>query len=111
MKEKGETTSTVERIKSLQTEIQDLRSQNDSLRVEIEAQAAAHKAQISAADIQVHESWLNARQAERKFEEARSDATALRRKLTSIAGGNASGTVGNGAADGTSLFRIYKLVR
>lgn len=62
-------------------------SQNDSLKAEIEAQIAAHKAQLAAAENRAHESWLNARHTERRFEEARSDATALRRKLTSLAGG------------------------
>lgn len=111
MKQQGETTSTVERIRSLQSEIQELRlfyrykhfiesklnlflsnrSQNDSLKAEIEAQIAAHKAQLSAAENRAHESWLNARQVERRFEEARSDASALRRKLTSLVG-NSNGT-------------------
>lgn len=62
------------------------RSQNDSLKAEIEAQIAAHKAQIGAAENRAHESWLTARQAERRTEEARSEASALRRKLTSIVG-------------------------
>lgn len=112
MKQQGETTSTVERIRSLQSEIQALRlisfiyqtvcepklslfftsnrSQNDSLKAEIEAQIAAHKAQLSAAENRAHESWLNARQVERRFEEARSDASALRRKLTSLANNGAN---------------------
>lgn len=70
------------------------RSQNDSLKAEIEAQIAAHKAQIAAAENRAHESWLSARQAERRIEEARSEATALRRKLTSIVG-NANGIDNN----------------
>lgn len=53
---------------------------------------AAHKAQIAAAENRAHESWLNARQAERRFEESRSEAGALRRKLTSL------GTGGNGSS-------------
>lgn len=55
---------------------------------------AAHKAQIAAAENRAHESWLSARQAERRIEEARSEASALRRKLTSIVG-NANGIDNN----------------
>lgn len=88
LKQQGETTSTVDRLTSMQEEIQTLKSQNDSLRAEIEAQLAAHKAQIGTLENRAHETWLAARQSERKYEEARSDATALRRKLTAIVGGN-----------------------
>lgn len=61
------------------------RSQNDSLKVEIEAQSAAHKAQQNALETRAHEAWLTARQVERRFEESRSEASVLRRKLTSMA--------------------------
>lgn len=104
MKQQGESTSTVERIRSLQDEIQglrylkssnshkhcvlidwfSLRSQNDQLRAEIEAQSAAHKAQINAAESRAHDSWLAAKQAERRLEEAKSEAGVLRKKLTSL---------------------------
>lgn len=87
MKQQGETTSTVERIRGLQTDIQELRSQNDSLKAEVEAQQAAHKAQIGAAEIRAHESWLTARQAQRRFEESVAEAGALRRKLTALSAG------------------------
>lgn len=66
------------------------RSQNDELRAEIEAQSAAHKAQINAAESRAHDSWLAAKQAERRLEEARSEAGVLRKKLTSLTF-NASG--------------------
>jgi transport and golgi organization protein 1 len=46
-----------------------------------------------------HEAWLNARQAERKLEEARSEASALRRKLTSMAEVPGGGGMGNAALD------------
>lgn len=84
MKQQGESTSTVERIKSLQQEIQILKSQNDELRAEIEAQSAAHKAQITVTETRAHESWLNSRQLERRLEEVRTESAALRRKLTSL---------------------------
>ncbi|XP_055858899.1 transport and Golgi organization protein 1 [Episyrphus balteatus] len=88
LQQQGETTSTVDRLTNMQEEIQTLKSQNDSLRAEIEAQLAAHKAQIGTLENRAHETWLAARQSERRFEEARSDATALRRKLTSLVGSN-----------------------
>lgn len=64
------------------------RSQNDALRAEIEAQLAAHKAQTGTLENRAHETWLAARQSERRCEEARAEATALRRKLTALVGGN-----------------------
>lgn len=99
MKQQGESTSTVERIKSLQQEIQTLKSQNDELRAEIEAQSAAHKAQLNATESRAHESWLSARQAERRFEEARAEAGALRRKLTSLSTANQDNGVQNRKLD------------
>lgn len=85
------------------------RSQNDSLKAEIEAQIAAHKAQIAAAENRAHESWLSARQAERRIEEARSEATALRRKLTSIVG-NGNGVDNNLQNRMPYSFRCYCLI-
>lgn len=58
--------------------------------MEIEAQAAAHKLNISSHEAQSHTAWLNARQAERRLEESRMEAAALRRRLTSIAENPAS---------------------
>lgn len=84
MKQQGESTTTVDKIRTLQEDIQKLRSQNDELRAEIEAQSAAHKAQINAAEVRAHDSWLAAKQAERRLEEARSEASVLRKKLTSL---------------------------
>uniref|UniRef100_A0A1L8DUW7 Putative transport and golgi organization protein 1 n=2 Tax=Nyssomyia neivai TaxID=330878 RepID=A0A1L8DUW7_9DIPT len=85
MKSQGETTSTVEKIRTMQDEIQTLKSQNDALRAEIEAQRAAHKAQIGALETRAQESWLATRQAERRLEESRIESSTLRRKLTSFA--------------------------
>lgn len=103
MKQQGETTSTVERIRGLQTDIHDLRSQNDSLKAEIEAQQAAHKAQLSAAENRAHESWLGARQTQRRFEETVAEAGALRRKLTSL---SASGTAADGSREYYGFLKI-----
>uniref|UniRef100_A0A6M2DGM8 Putative transport and golgi organization protein 1 isoform x3 n=1 Tax=Xenopsylla cheopis TaxID=163159 RepID=A0A6M2DGM8_XENCH len=80
----GEATSTVERLHSMKDEIQSLKSQNQSLHSEIEQQAAAHRIQVTALESRVHEAWLNSRQTQRKLEESRQEASALRRKLTSL---------------------------
>lgn len=85
MQQQGETTSTVEKVQALNDEIQGLKSRNDSLRAEIEAQVAAHKLNLSSLEAQSHSAWLNARQAERRLEESRMESAALRRRLTSIA--------------------------
>lgn len=61
-----------------------LRSQNQSLHSEIEQQAAAHRIQVTALESRVHEAWLNSRQTQRKLEESSQEASALRRKLTSL---------------------------
>lgn len=39
---------------------------------------------MNAADSRAHDSWLAAKQAERRLEEARSEASILRKKLTNI---------------------------
>lgn len=61
------------------------RSQNDSLRAEIEAQIATHRLQAQSLEGRAHEAWLGARQAERRLDESRAESAALRRRLTSIA--------------------------
>jgi hypothetical protein len=52
---------------------------------------SAHKLNISSIEAQAHSAWLNARQAERKLEESRMEAAALRKRLTSIAENPAGG--------------------
>ncbi|XP_017489066.1 PREDICTED: transport and Golgi organization protein 1 [Rhagoletis zephyria] len=100
LKQQGETTSTVDRLTTMQEEIQALKSQNDALRAEIEAQLAAHKAQTGTLENRAHETWLAARQSERRYEEARAEATALRRKLTALAG------VGGGATGEANFEKL-----
>lgn len=95
MKQQGESTTTVDKIRSLQEDIQKLTSQNDALRAEIEAQSQAHKAQINAAEVRAHDSWLAAKQAERRLEEARSEASILRKKLTSLTAFNGTTSESN----------------
>ncbi|XP_055551130.1 transport and Golgi organization protein 1 isoform X2 [Wyeomyia smithii] len=96
MQQQGETTSTVERIRLMQDEIQQLKSQNDKLRAEIEAQATAHKAQYTALETRSHDAWLAARQAERRLEEARNESSALRRKLTALGDASVINTTTDG---------------
>ncbi|KAL7044093.1 hypothetical protein ACKWTF_001776 [Chironomus riparius] len=85
MKQQGETTSTVEKVQALNAEIQTLKSQNDELKAEFEAQIISYKAKLTSVEGQSHTAWLAAKQSERKMEEARMEAAALRRRLTSIA--------------------------
>ncbi|KMY88564.1 transport and Golgi organization protein 1 [Drosophila simulans] len=109
LQHQGENASTVETQTLMKNEIQTLKSQNDELRAEIEAQIASHKAQMGTLENRAHESWLAARQSERRCEEALAEAASLRRKLTTMA----SGGVGVGgdqgvmeaiAANGTSVL-------
>ncbi|KAH8391735.1 hypothetical protein KR215_001086 [Drosophila sulfurigaster] len=91
LQHQGENASTVETQTLMKNEIQTLKSQNDELRAEIEAQIASHKAQMGTLENRAHESWLAARQSERRCEEAQAEAAGLRRKLTTMASGGAAG--------------------
>ncbi|XP_030376854.1 transport and Golgi organization protein 1 isoform X2 [Scaptodrosophila lebanonensis] len=91
LQHQGENASTVESQTLMKTEIQTLKSQNDELRAEIEAQIASHKAQMGTLENRAHESWLAARQSERRCEEALAEAAGLRRKLTAMASGSSVG--------------------
>nr|CAI5847887.1 unnamed protein product [Callosobruchus analis] len=79
---KGEATSTTERIKLMQEEIENYKSQNEMLKQEILSQEIDLKSQISVLEKKVHENWLMARQTERKLEEARQEAAQLRNRIT-----------------------------
>ncbi|XP_041448335.1 transport and Golgi organization protein 1 [Drosophila obscura] len=85
LQHQGENASTVETQTLMKNDIQTLKSQNDELRAEIEAQIASHKAQMGTLENRAHESWLAARQSERRCEEALAEAAGLRRKLTTMA--------------------------
>lgn len=101
MQQQGETTSTVERIRFLQEEVQQLKSQNEKLRAEIQTLDTAHKAQYTKLETQSHDAWLTARQAERRLEESRTEASTLRRKLTVLVdGGGGVGTTNDGLIQG-----------
>ncbi|EDW77981.2 uncharacterized protein Dwil_GK24259 [Drosophila willistoni] len=102
LQHQGETSSTVETQTLMKNEIQLLKSQNDELRAEIEAQIASHKAQMGTLENRAHESWLAARQSERRCEEALAEAAGLRRKLTAMASGRVGAGGGEGDADITT---------
>ncbi|CAH1118904.1 unnamed protein product [Phaedon cochleariae] len=78
----GEATSTTERIKLMQEEIENYKSQNEILKQEIVSQEIDLKSQISMLEKKVHENWVNARQTERKLEDARQEAAQLRNRIT-----------------------------
>nr|XP_023012756.1 transport and Golgi organization protein 1-like [Leptinotarsa decemlineata] len=78
----GEATSTSERIRLLQEEIENYKSQNETLKQEIISQEIELKSQISILEKKVHENWVSARQMERKLEDARQESAQLRNRLT-----------------------------
>ncbi|XP_066156022.1 transport and Golgi organization protein 1-like [Euwallacea fornicatus] len=78
----GEATSTTERIRYMQEELQNYKSQNENLKQEIINQEVELKSQISMLEKKNQENWVIQRQAERKLEEARHEAAILRNRLT-----------------------------
>ncbi|XP_017095773.3 transport and Golgi organization protein 1 [Drosophila bipectinata] len=104
LQHQGENASTVETQTLMKNEIQTLKSQNDELRAEIEAQIASHKAQMGTLENRAHESWLAARQSERRCEEALAEAAGLRRKLTTMASGGGAADIASVDANGASML-------
>ncbi|XP_044271652.1 transport and Golgi organization protein 1-like [Tribolium madens] len=78
----GEASSTTERIKFMQEQLQNYKAQTESLKQEIMSQEIELKSQISVLEKKAHENWVSARQAERKLEEAKQEAAQLRHRLT-----------------------------
>ncbi|XP_022900092.2 transport and Golgi organization protein 1 [Onthophagus taurus] len=78
----GEATSSTERIRYIKEELQNYKSQNELLKQEIVSQEVELKSQISVLEKKAHESWLSARQAERRLEDAKQEAAQLRNRLT-----------------------------
>ncbi|CAH0554555.1 unnamed protein product [Brassicogethes aeneus] len=78
----GEATSTTERIKYIQEELQNYKAQNETLKQEIVNQEVELKSQISVLEKKIHENWVTARQTERKLEDAKQEAAQLRNRLT-----------------------------
>jgi chromosome segregation ATPase len=78
----GEATSTTERIKFMQEQLHNYKTQTESLKQEIMSQEIELKSQISVLEKKAHENWVSARQAERKLEETKQEAAQLRHRLT-----------------------------
>lgn len=82
VEKQGEATSTIERIKYMQEELQNYKAQNESLKQEILEQEVQMKSQISVLEKKAHENWVAARQSERKLDDAKQEAAQLRNRLT-----------------------------
>nr|XP_034190045.1 transport and Golgi organization protein 1 [Osmia lignaria] len=84
LQQQGEVVSTVERIQTMQNEIQNYKQQIEMLKREILDQEREYKNQISVLETKAHEQWVIARQVERRLEESRVEAGQLRNRLTLI---------------------------
>ena len=69
-------------LASFEEENVSLRSQLQSMKKEIEDTERKYKSQINQLEKQVHENWILARNAERKLDEAKTEASVLRQTLT-----------------------------
>ncbi|CAL7944532.1 unnamed protein product [Xylocopa violacea] len=84
LQQQGEVVSTVERIQTMQNEIQNYKQQIEMLKREILDQEREYKNQISLLETKAHEQWVVARQVERRLEESKVEAGQLRNRLTLI---------------------------
>ncbi|KAI4474380.1 hypothetical protein M0802_015630, partial [Mischocyttarus mexicanus] len=84
LQKQGEVTSTVERLQTMQNEIQGYKQQIEMLKREIIDQEREYKSQISVLETKAHEQWVTARQNERRLEESKAEAGQLRNRLTLI---------------------------
>ncbi|XP_054004129.1 LOW QUALITY PROTEIN: transport and Golgi organization protein 1 [Hylaeus anthracinus] len=84
LQQQGEVLSTVERIQTMQNEIQNYKQQIEMLEREILDQEREYKNQISVLETKAHEQWVIARQVERRLEESKVEAGQLRNRLTLI---------------------------
>ncbi|XP_076231591.1 transport and golgi organization 1 [Calliopsis andreniformis] len=84
LQQQGEVLSTVERIQTMQNEIQNYKQQIEMLKREILDQEREYKHQISVLETKAHEQWVVARQVERRLEESKVEAGQLRNRLTLI---------------------------
>lgn len=74
--------SMASQLASFEEENVSLRSQLQSMKKEIEDTERKYKSQINQLEKQVHENWILARNAERKYDEAKTEASVLRQTLT-----------------------------
>ncbi|XP_011694210.1 PREDICTED: transport and Golgi organization protein 1 isoform X2 [Wasmannia auropunctata] len=84
LQKQGEVVSTVERLHTMQNEIQNYKQQVEMLKREIVDQEREYKNQISALEMKAHEQWVAARQNERRLEESKAEASQLRNRLTLV---------------------------
>ncbi|XP_068987853.1 transport and Golgi organization protein 1 isoform X1 [Bombus flavifrons] len=84
LQQQGEVVSTVERIQTMQNEIQNYKQQIEVLKREILDQEREYKNQISVLETKAHEQWVIARQVERRLDESKVEAGQLRNRLTLI---------------------------
>ncbi|XP_018406218.1 PREDICTED: transport and Golgi organization protein 1 isoform X1 [Cyphomyrmex costatus] len=84
LQKQGEVVSTVERLHTMQNEIQNYKQQIEMLQREIVDQEREYKNQISALETKAHEQWVAARQNERRLEESKAEAGQLRNRLTLV---------------------------
>ncbi|XP_011863865.1 PREDICTED: transport and Golgi organization protein 1-like isoform X2 [Vollenhovia emeryi] len=84
LQKQGEVMSTVERLHTLQNEIQNYKQQIEMLKREIVDQEREYKNQISALETKTHEQWVTTRQNERRLEESKAEASQLRNRLTLV---------------------------
>ncbi len=75
-------TSLASQLRSLEEENISYKSQLQSMKKEIGDTERKYKSQINLLEKQVHENWILARNAERKLEESKAEATVLRQTLT-----------------------------
>lgn len=84
LEKQGEVASTVERIHTMQNEIQNYKQQIEILKREIVDQEREYKSQIGALETKAHEHWVVARQNERRLEELKAESGQLRNRLTIV---------------------------
>ncbi|XP_076276948.1 transport and golgi organization 1 isoform X2 [Lasioglossum baleicum] len=84
LQQQGEVVSTVERIQTMQSEIQNYKQQIEMLKREILDQEREYENQISMIETKAREQWIKARQVERRLEESKVEAGQLRNRLTLI---------------------------
>ncbi|XP_039315640.1 transport and Golgi organization protein 1 isoform X2 [Solenopsis invicta] len=84
LQKQGEVMSTVERLHTMQNEIQNYKQQIEVLKREIVDQEREYKNQISTLETKAHEQWVAARQNERRLEESKAEAGQLRNRLTLV---------------------------
>ncbi|XP_052124945.1 transport and Golgi organization protein 1 [Frankliniella occidentalis] len=86
---RGDESTVVKHLQSLQEEVSTYRAQNESLKKEILDQERDFKAQMATLEKKAHDNWMTARQAERRLEDSRHEAAQLRNRLTLVEKHNA----------------------